>query len=45
MIQITIHNPNTDKIETLGQEEFNRYMTMTNGEVVNWIVDEKLETK
>ena len=41
MIRITIRNPNTGTTETIGQEEFNRYMSMTNGEVLNWIVDEK----
>jgi len=43
-MRITIHNPNTDNTETLGQEEFNRYMTMTNGEVLNWILNDKLES-
>jgi len=43
---VTIHNPNTGKTETLGQEEFNRYMTMTNGHVMNWIVPKpESETK
>ena len=38
MSTVTIHNPNTGKTEVLGQEEFNRYMSMTNGDVMNWIV-------
>ena len=38
MNTVTIHNPNTGKTETIGQEAFNRYMSMTNGDVMNWIV-------
>ena len=38
---VTIDNPNTGERETLNQEEFNKYMSMTNGEVLNWIVEEK----
>jgi hypothetical protein len=36
---VIINNPNTGKQETLNQEEFNKYMAMTNGEVLNWIVE------
>lgn len=38
MSTVTIHNPNTDKTEVLDQAEFNKYMSMTNGEVLEWIV-------
>lgn len=38
---VIIDNPNTGKRETLNQQEFNKYMSMTNGEVLNWIVEEK----
>ncbi len=41
MNTVTIHNPNTGKTETIGQAEFNKYMSMTNGAVLEWIVDEK----
>ena len=43
--EITIHNPTTGKLETLGQEEFNRYMTMTNGAVLEWIVGENVPSQ
>jgi hypothetical protein len=36
---VIIDNPNTGKQETLNQQEFNKYMAMTNGEVLNWIVE------
>jgi hypothetical protein len=36
---VIINNPNTGKQETLNQEEFNKYMAMTNGEVLNRIVE------
>jgi hypothetical protein len=36
---VTIKNPATGKIETLNQTEFNKYMSMTNGAVLKWIVD------
>ena len=39
MNQVTIKNPVTGKIETLNQAEFNKYMSMTNGAVLKWIVD------
>ena len=42
MAEVTIFNPNTKKFETIGQEEFNRYMSMTNGAVLEWIVEEKV---
>ena len=45
MKEITIHNPTTGKLETLGQKEFNRYMTMTNGAVLEWIVGEKVPSQ
>jgi hypothetical protein len=38
---VIINNPNTGKQETLNQQEFNKYMAMTNGEVLNWIVEKK----
>jgi hypothetical protein len=36
---VIINNPNTGEQETLNQQEFNKYMAMTNGEVLNWIVE------
>lgn len=39
MSKVTINNPYTGKTETIGQEAFNRYMSMTNGEVLKWIID------
>jgi hypothetical protein len=36
---VTILNPNTHEILTLNQQEFNRYMTMTNGAVLEWALD------
>ena len=35
---VTILNPNTDEILTLNQQEFNRYITMTNGAVLEWVL-------
>jgi len=35
---VTIRNPNTGKTETVSQDSFNRYMSMTNGEVLKWII-------
>jgi len=35
---VTIGNPNTGKSETITQDSFNRYMSMTNGEVLRWII-------
>ena len=35
---VTIRNPNTGKTETISQDSFNRYMSMTNGEVLKWII-------
>jgi hypothetical protein len=37
---VIIDNPNTGQKETLNQEQFNKYMAMTNGAVLNWIVDD-----
>ncbi len=42
MAEVTIFNPNTKKFETIGQKEFNKYMSMTNGAVLEWIVEEKV---
>jgi hypothetical protein len=42
---VTIDNPNTGQKETLNQEQFNKYMAMTNGAVLNWIVDDTGEAK
>jgi hypothetical protein len=42
---VIINNPNTGKQETLNQQEFNKYMAMTNGEVLNWIVYDAGEAK
>jgi hypothetical protein len=38
---VTIFNPNTQETITLNQQEFNRYMTMTNGEVLEWVLEWK----
>ena len=38
---VTIFNPNTHEILTLNQQEFYRYMTMTNGEVLEWVLEWK----
>jgi len=35
---VTIRSPETGEIRQLTQSDFNRYMTMTNGEVIKWIV-------
>ena len=42
---VIINNPNTGKQETLNQQEFNKYMAMTNGAVLNWIVDDAGKAK
>jgi hypothetical protein len=42
---VTIFNPNTGQRHILNQHEFNKYMSMTNGAVLNWIVDDTEETK
>jgi hypothetical protein len=42
---VIINNPNTGKQETLNQQEFNKYMAMTNGAVLAWIVDDAGEAK
>ena len=42
---VIINNPNTGKQETLNQQEFNKYMAMTNGVVLNWIVDDAGKAK
>jgi len=44
-LTVTIDNPNTRQRHILNQQEFNKYMYMTNGEVLNWIVDDTKETK
>jgi hypothetical protein len=38
MDTITIKDPKTGKTETISQDSFNRYMSMTNGEVLKWII-------
>ena len=35
---VTIRNPNTGKTENITQDSFNQYMSMTNGEVLRWII-------
>ena len=35
---VTIKNPNTGRAESISQDSFNRYMSMTNGEVLKWII-------
>jgi len=41
--KVTIDNPITGKRETLDQAEFNRYMSQTNGDVLNWIVKDSAQ--
>ena len=36
---VTIFNPNTQEVLTLNQQEFYRYMTMTNGDVLEWVLE------
>jgi hypothetical protein len=36
---VTIFNPNTQEILTLNQQEFYMYMTMTNGDVLEWVLE------
>jgi hypothetical protein len=36
---VTIFNPNTHEVLTLNQQEFYRYMTMTNGDVLEWVLE------
>jgi hypothetical protein len=36
---VTILNPNTQEILTLNQQEFFKYMTMTNGAVLEWVLE------
>jgi hypothetical protein len=36
---VTILNPNTHETLTLNEQEFNRYMTMTNGAVLEWVLE------
>jgi len=36
---VTIFNPNTQEVLTLNQQEFFRYMTMTNGAVLEWVLE------
>lgn len=38
---VVLNNPNTGKLETLTQEQFNSYMAQTNGEAANWVVETK----
>jgi hypothetical protein len=35
---VTISSPETGELIQLAQSDFNKYMTMTNGEVIKWIV-------
>ena len=37
---VTIKNPNTGKTEFISQDSFNRYMSMTNGKVLQWIIED-----
>ena len=37
-VVVTIFNPNTNEVLALNQREFNQYMTMTNGAVLEWVV-------
>ena len=36
-VVVTIFNPNTNEVLALNQREFNQYMTMTNGAVLEWV--------
>ena len=36
---VTIFNPNTKEVLKLNREEFYRYMTMTNGDVLEWVLE------
>ena len=38
-VVVTIFNPNTNEVLALNQREFNQYMTMTNGYVLEWILE------
>jgi hypothetical protein len=40
--RVTIRNPEAGEVRTAEQEEINKYMSMTNGDVMNWIVGGKL---
>ena len=42
--KVTIHNPISDVVETIDQAELNRYLSMTNGEAMNWIVNSELNS-
>jgi hypothetical protein len=39
--KITIKNPDTGKVQTISQTEFNKFMSMTNGQVLQWVVPDK----
>jgi hypothetical protein len=39
--KITIKNPDTGKVQTISQTEFNQFMSMTNGQVLQWVVSDK----
>jgi hypothetical protein len=36
---VTIFNPNTKEVLKLNRQEFYRYMTMTNGNVLEWVLE------
>ena len=36
---VTIFNPNTKEVLKLNREAFYRYMTMTNGDVLEWVLE------
>ena len=36
---VTIFNPNTKEVLKLNRQEFYRYMTMTNGDVLEWVLE------
>ena len=36
---VTIFNPNTQEVLTLNQREFYKYMSMTNGAVLEWVLE------
>ena len=36
---VTIFNPNTQEVLTLNQQEFFKYMSMTNGDVLEWVLE------
>ena len=38
-VVVTIFNPNTKEVLKLNRQEFYRFMTMTNGDVLEWVLE------